>query len=167
MRVPTRRGEKLNPREPVDLHLTPQAVERMKRELERLIKVDRPTIIEDVQRTAQMGDFSENFGYQHAKAQLRRTNDRILTLEARIAHAIVIDKSKNDGIVRIGSAVTIANEEKVQTFEILGSLESNPFKGRISYKSPLGDALMGRRVGDHVEVEVAGRVTDYQITEIA
>lgn len=166
MRVPTRRGEKLNPREPVDLHLTPQAVERMKRELERLIKVDRPTIIEDVQRTAQMGDFSENFGYQHAKAQLRRTNDRILTLEARIAHAIVIDKTKNDGVVRIGSTVTVLTSQKAQTFEILGSLESNPFKGKISYRSPLGSALMGGRVGDKVDVEAGGKEIVYEIAAV-
>lgn len=149
-----------------DLHITPQALERMKRELERLIAKDRPTIIEDVQRTAQMGDFSENFGYQHAKAQLRRVNDRILTLEARIKHAIVIQPT-NDGVVRIGSTVTVTCDDKELSFEILGSLESNPFKGKISYKSPLGAALMGKTVGDNIDVVTGTKTMRYTVVSVA
>ena len=99
-----------------------------------------------------MGDLSENFGYQEAKARLRRINDRILALAERVASAIPIPSNASDGLVRIGSTVTLLSNGQEQVYEILGSQETNPLRGRISYLSPLGQGLMGRTTSDEVRV---------------
>jgi transcription elongation GreA/GreB family factor len=89
-------------------------------------------------------------------------NGRILSLQDRIASAILIQTPADDGVVRIGSTVTIASVEREMTFQILGSQETNPQKGRISYSSPLGAALIGHMVGE----EVAANGTTYHIVRV-
>lgn len=152
MRLPTRKSEIWrNAQRKDDNYVTKDALERMKKELERLIKVERSPAAEEVARTAQMGDLSENAAYQYAKQHLRKINDRITLLEERIKHAVVIQKDPS-GKIGIGSTVKVLVDNKEMTLEILGSQESNPFKGKISYLSPLGNALLGQRVGDKVQV---------------
>lgn len=133
-----------------DHHLTASAVERMRKEIVRLLK-ERPVIIEEMQEAATQGDFSENAGYQSAKWALRRLNDRVTLLEQRIASAVVIHKTES-GTVSIGSRVVIEGPQGEKSYEILGSLESDPAHGRISHSSPLGAALMGKMAGDSVNV---------------
>lgn len=147
----------------IDHYLTPQKIERMKRELEDLVKKQRRPAAEEVARTAQMGDLSENAAYQFAKQHLRKINDRITILEERLKHAIPIDQSSSDGMVRIGSTVTLGVGTKEIIFEILGSSESNPSRGCISYKSPLGAALMGQSVGATVSLQTPAGTTSYEI----
>lgn len=153
MRVPKRKSE--TQREALqgepDRFLTPQAISRLKDELERLIKDERGKAAAEVRRAGEMGDFSENAGYQAAKAHLRRVNGRILSLQERLKHAIPIESGTDDGRVRIGTTVDVEMNGKASTYEILGSQESNPSRGRISYLSPLGAALMGHVAGDEVE----------------
>lgn len=167
MRLPTRKSEKarlLN--QVVDNYLTPAKIQAMEQELSDLIKRQRGPAAEEVARLAQMGDLSENAGYQAAKQNLRRLNDRITMLDERLKTAIPIDQSTNDGKVRIGSTVTVRANGKDSTYEILGSVESNPFKGRISYSSPIGSALIGNGVGEIVTVKTSHQTTDYTIVNI-
>jgi len=154
MRVPTRKSEILaaSKQQEEDLHMTPAAIERMKRDLARLLETERPEMIKEVQRTAEMGDFSENFAYQQAKHALRRINTRIMTLEDKIKRAIPITKSDGD-VVALGATVVVESDGREQTFEIVGPSETNPTRGRISHLSPLGRALIGRRVGESVMLE--------------
>ena len=91
MRVPTRRGEKLRPQVELDRYVTPEKLQRLKDELDRLLHHERKEAIAEVQRGAEMGDFSENVGYQIAKANLRKLNARIMNLEERIKVAIPIE----------------------------------------------------------------------------
>lgn len=168
MRLPTRRSETLaqgQTRPSDDVYLTPEAIERIKRQILELV-AEKPHALAELQRTQEMGDLSENFGYQEAKARLRHINGRILTLEERLKTAVTIEAgTAADGIIRIGSTVTIETSGKRSTFQILGSQEANPLKGNISYLSPLGSLLMGHSVGDEVTLKTSRDIA-YTIVEV-
>lgn len=140
-------------------------MERMRREISRLEKEERPRVIEEMQEAATQGDFSENAGYQAAKQHLRRINGKIDRLNDALRFAIPIAHG-SDGEVRIGSTVMIRANNRDVTYEILGSQESNPGRGRISYLSPIGAALMGHRVGDTVDVHINGSSIAYTIVDL-
>lgn len=137
----------------------------MKDEIARLLK-ERPAVIEDMQLAATQGDFSENAGYQSAKQKLRRINSRLDHLNDELNHAVPIAKGSIDGRISIGSTVTVEVGGREMTFEILGTQESNPSRGRISYVSPIGSALLDHVVGDVVEVSVNDRVVRYTIVKV-
>ncbi len=167
MRVPTRKSEEDRRalQDEPDRHLTPAAIERLKRQLadaERAI----PAAKAELQRAQEMGDLSENFGYQEAKAQLRRLNARVITLADRIAQAVPITAGTADGTVTIGSTVTVETNERRFTFEILGSLETDPGRGRISHRSPLGAALLGKQEGDELTVPANDRNITYRVMDV-
>lgn len=164
MRLPTRKKEleRLQTQE-VDLYITPEKLARLKKELERLVTKDRGEAAAEVIRTGEMGDFSENAGYQWAKANLRRINARILTLTDHIQRAILIPKDTSDGLIRIGSLVTMNCQNQKLTYQILGSQETNPSQGKISHQSPLGQALLGHRAGDRVEIAHGGNTIAYDV----
>jgi transcription elongation factor GreA len=167
MRLPTRKKElERMQSEELDVLVTQEKLDAMVREVERLTKTERGPAAEEVARTAAMGDLSENAGYQWAKQNLRRINGRILTLTDKIQRAVVINKNTGSAVVRIGSTVTIRSNGKSMTYEILGSQESNPFKGRISHSSPIGKALLGSRVGEVVPVTIGGKTTEYTVESI-
>lgn len=168
MQVPKRRSEQERlARRSWDRHLTPAAIARLRRELEDLKERQRPRLAEETQRMREMGDLSENAGYQTAKAQLTRVNFRILEIEDALKHATVIERGTGGGgRIRIGSIVTIRSGDRTQTFEILGSQESDPSRGRISHASPIGQALLGHVIGDIVEVAVRGATTSYIILRV-
>jgi len=148
MRMPTRQSEILQGTKKVsDNFLSSNALQRYKNELQDLIKNQRPPAIKEVQRTAEMGDFSENAAYQMAKGRLRQINGRITSLEEKIKRAVII-KASTDGKISIGSIVTLDMAGKQVIYEILGSQESDPLRGKISYLSPLGALLIGKTVGE-------------------
>jgi transcription elongation factor GreA len=164
MRLPTRKAETDRELLRQDDHfLTPAAIERMKKDLERLVKSERGPAAEEVHRLAQMGDLSENAAYQFAKQHLRRINGRITSIEEKLKHAIPIQAGSVDGKIRIGSTVTVRLNDKNMTFEIVGSQETNPAKGRISHLSPIGQALLGNKTGETATVKTADRVIVYEI----
>lgn len=167
MRVPTRRSEKLRQLVPLDHYVTPEKLQRLKDELARLLGRERKEAIAEVQRGAEMGDFSENVGYQIAKANLRKLNARILNLEERIKQAIPIESGTDrEGRIRIGSTVTLKSSDREATYQILGSQESNPAKGFISHGSPLGKLLVGRRVGENITLQLPHEETNYHILNV-
>ena len=163
MRIPKRKKQedKRKLQGDRDNHLTPIAIERMKRRLISL-RAEQPMATEEVRRTQEMGDLSENAAYQDAKWRLRRINRQILLLEERIKNAIpIIPKTIDE--VQIGLTVTAQINERDFTYTIVGSSETNPARGLISYSSPLGQAMIGKRIGD--EIEIAGNI--YKIKKIA
>jgi transcription elongation factor GreA len=145
--------------------LTPAKIQRLKDELEDLKRRRLPEAAEEVRRTAAMGDLSENAAYQYAKAELRRINARILSIEERLKSAILIVKPK-DGVVAIGSTVTVETGGRRQTFEIVGAQETDPSRGRISHLSPIGKALIGHSVGDEVTINTTAGQTAYRIIDV-
>ncbi len=149
-----------------DVYITPEKIEAMKREIVTRT-AERPALALEMQRTAEEGDFSENAGYQAAKAALRRLNSRIDWLNERLRYAIPIESGTDaSGNIRIGATVTVEIAGKQMTFEILGSQESSPSRGRISHISPLGAALLGHKAGDVVIAKINDREITYKIISV-
>jgi transcription elongation GreA/GreB family factor len=148
-----------------DVHLTAEGLRRLHDEIRRL-EEQKPQAIEDVVRTGQFGDFSENAEYQEAKFRLRRIDARIFQLKERLKRVKVIEKPIQDGTVQVGSTVTVEAQGKRSTYEIVGPNEANPGRGRISYLSPLGSALLHHQVGDEVGVKTEDREMRYKLLEI-
>ncbi|MBI4437763.1 GreA/GreB family elongation factor [Candidatus Uhrbacteria bacterium] len=157
MRLPTRRAQKLKIDHEADepLYLTQDGLDRLKQKLERIERVDLPQAIADVAETGQFGDFSENAEYQEAKGRMRRFHDQITGIKERLKKIVVIEKpTASEASVQLGSTVGLEQTDgKRRTFEIVGSQETDPLRGRLSFKSPLGAKLLNRTVGEEVDVQ--------------
>ena len=166
MQIPQRRSEQESRmKKQHDHYLTADAVGKLRRELVNLTERQRPRVAEEVHRTAEMGDRSENAAYQAARAQLTRINFRILEIEDQLKNAVVIEH-RTTGRVEIGATVIVECDGTEHTYVILGSQETNPGRGKISHRSPLGTALMGHKAGDEVTMTVRGKVKVYRIVRV-
>lgn len=151
MRVPIRRpGKYTNAK--ADTHFTEAKLAELNEKLAALRKA-QPIAADEMRRLAEMGDLSENAAYQIAKGRLRGINDSITKLENLINQAIVISPHIQSDTVILGSTVTVDVNGKRSTYQILGSSEADPSRGIISHQSPLGSAIMGKRIGDSFTVE--------------
>ncbi|MFA5076673.1 MAG: GreA/GreB family elongation factor [Patescibacteria group bacterium] len=164
MQVPIRKPGKYTHTQS-DPHLTETKFSELKNTLEKLKKSQRGAI-EEVKRLAAHGDFSENHAYQMAKGRLRGINQRIAEIENDLNQAIIIKPTKNTNTVQLGNRVTVQTSNKTQTFQILGSAETDPRAGIISHNSPIGAALIGRRVGDIIIIKLTNKTIEYTITKI-
>lgn len=137
--------------------LTEVDIQKMQEEIDHRVRVLRPQLIEEVQTARAFGDLSENYEYKCAKQAKNRNESRIRYLERMIRTAKVIQVDSKDGAVGLFDKVTIFNEmvKKEMTLQIVTTLRQDALKGLISKESPVGKALMGRRVGDRVQVEVS------------
>jgi transcription elongation factor GreA len=165
MQVPKRRYDK-NDQETGDYHISAQKAEEIRKELDRLIKIVRPRLADEVAEHAKLGDFSENAAYQIAKGKLRGANHRILVLEDMLNNAIIIECDPGN-CVQIGSKVTVEINSQTKTLQILGSQETDPGRGVISHNSPIGSALLGHKVGDEVRIDINDRKVVYKIIKIS
>jgi transcription elongation factor GreA len=166
MRVPTRKAEKyIN--HSIDPCITQGKFEELTKKLEKLITVSRPREAEEVKRLALMGDFSENAGYQIAKGRLRGINQRILEIENILKKAEIINTKKSTSLIEVGHTVTLEINGKEKEYLILGSLETNPGQGIISHNSPLGLALLGKKIGTEISLNINGKPQKYKILKIA
>jgi len=165
MRLPKRKPGKYQEGQ-TDPFLTQEKFEELGAELKKL-KAKRPKAAAEVARLSELGDFSENVEYQLAKRRLRGLNAAILKLEYQLDHAQIISPEKNMERVQLGSTVTVETGGLQKTYQILGSTETDPKKGIISQNSPIGAALLGRRVGETVTVTVGGKEVVFRIVKIA
>lgn len=166
MRLPIRKAGKYTylQKDPV---ITREKFEELKNKLDFLVRVKRPQEAEEVKRLAMMGDFSENAGYQLAKGRLRGINQRILEIEDLLKKAQIINPSNQKELIEIGHKVKVLiNGQDEKIYQILGSEETNPGLGVISYTSPLGAALIGKKKDESVEVIINGKNKQYLIKEI-
>ena len=164
MKLPIRKPGKYTHLKP-GANITEEKFNELEKKLTKLRAI-RPSLSKEVKRLAEMGDFSENTAYQIAKGRLRGMNQKILETEDHLRRAIIIKPSKNAETIQLGHEVTIENSGKQKTYLILGSAETNPRAGIISNKSPIGSALMGRKVGDKVKMTLAGKEIEYKIIRI-
>ena len=136
--------------------LTQVDIDKMKEELEYRITVVRPQILEDVKFARSHGDLSENFEYHAAKRERGKNESRIRYLRNMIKTAVIIDSSSDDDEVGLFDTVTYYVEEDdcEEQVKIVTMLRRDPFKRIISKESPLGSALMGKKVGDRVSVNI-------------
>lgn len=144
--------------------MTQDKFDELVAELKKL-KKKRPFAAQEVARLAEMGDFSENVEYQLAKRRLRGINYRILILETQTNQAEIIENNGTD-VIDTGNTVIVEVDGKEKTYTILGSSETDPAKGIISHNSPIGSALLSKKVGDEVGVSIAGKEKVFRILEI-
>ena len=137
--------------------LTEVDIKKMQEELDHRIRVLRPELIEEVQTARAFGDLSENFEYKCAKQAKNRNESRIRYLQGMIRTARVIQVKEQADAVGLFDTILIYNEmvKKEMSIRIVTTLRQDALKGLISKESPVGKALMGRRVGERVEVEVS------------
>jgi transcription elongation factor GreA len=148
--------------------LTPEGKERLEQELRFLLQVRRPEVAEHIRLAREDGDLSENAGYDAAKEEQAHVEGRILTLENILKNARIIENHGHSSTVIIGSTVVVQEEGyDSETFYIVGSAEVDPPRGRISNKSPLGQALLGKSAGDTVKVNTPNGVTVFTILEVS
>ena len=138
-------------------------------ELKKRQSEDRPRIIEHIAEARSHGDLSENAEYHAAKEEQSHNEGRIAELEDKLARADIIDISKLTGdTIKFGATVTLVDEdtEKKTVWQIVGEVEADAKKGRISITSPLARALIGKKKGSTVEVNAPGGAKAYEITKV-
>jgi transcription elongation factor GreA len=138
-------------------------------ELRRRQQEDRPRIIQQISEARAHGDLSENAEYHAAKEAQSLNEGRIAELEDKLSRAEVIDVSKLSGsTVKFGATVTVVDEdtEEEKAYQIVGESEADVKKGRVSLTSPMARALMGKSVGDTVEVKAPGGGKSYEILKV-
>lgn len=136
--------------------LTVVDIEKMKKELEYRITKLRPEILEEVKLTRSYGDLSENAEYHAAKRERGKNESRIRFLRSMIKTAVIIDAKSDTDCIGLFDTVTykILEDNSEETVRIVTTLRRDPFQNIISKESPLGKALMGRKVGDNITVQV-------------
>ncbi len=149
--------------------ITKKGYEALKAELDRLRKVERPKVIEAIAEARGHGDLSENAEYHAAKAEQEINEARIAELERKLADARIIDTANLSGdTVVFGATVVLIEQESgaKKQYTLVGQDEADLKNGKISVQSPVGKALIGRRVGEMVEVQTPARLVEYEIIEI-
>lgn len=147
--------------------LTPEGYQRLEQELNYLRTVRRQEVARRLHEALEEGDILENAELEDARNEQAFVEGRIMTLENLLRSAIIIEDKGPHEIVGIGSHVTvIEGNGPPETYCIVGPAEADPARGMISYESPLGRALMGRRVGDTTSVQAPDGVLEFQIIEI-
>lgn len=136
--------------------LTKVDIEKMQKELDHRRLELRPKLIEEVQIARSFGDLSENFEYKAAKREKNRNDSRIRYLERMIKTAVVIEDTSAADEVGLFDTVTVflTDEGEEEVFRLVTTLRQNPLNGLVSKESPIGNALMGKKVGDIVHVQV-------------
>jgi transcription elongation factor GreA len=148
------------------IQLTKEGLEKLKVELKELVEVKRPEVSKRIQVARENGDISENAEYDSARQEQATVEGRIEQLEEIIRNAVITENKVAKDQVGLGCRVTVHVEGDQETFHIVGAPESNPLEKKISHESPLGKALVGKKVGDKIEVAVpVGNIT-YQIISI-
>ncbi|CAG9608003.1 transcription elongation factor GreA [Pseudoneobacillus rhizosphaerae] len=143
--------------------------EKLEQELEMLKSVKRKEVVERIKIARSFGDLSENSEYDSAKEEQAFVEGRITTLENMIRNAKIIEEADmgTDGVT-LGRSVTFVElpDGEEETYIIVGSAEADPFEGKISNDSPIAKSLMGKKVGDEVNVQTPGGDMAVRITEI-
>jgi transcription elongation factor GreA len=147
------------------IEITPEGLEDLRRELKDLENVKRPHAVDRLTNARSMGDLAENSDYIQGKEELAMIDGRISELRELVSHSKII-RSNHSAAVGLGSTVTVKVNGSKQVFEIVGEWEANPSKSKISHQSPLGQALMGKKVGEEVHFSAPVGTVHYTIAEI-
>lgn len=151
----------------MDYFITKKRLEELREELKNLKTVSRPEVVEHLRTAKELGDLSENSEYLEARDEQNRVEMRILELEDIVKNAKIIKKSSSNEIVDVGATVDVMRGEKLTQFIIVGSTEAKPEEGYISNQSPLGKELIGKKVGDVLEIETPSGKVEYKIQKIS
>jgi transcription elongation factor GreA len=147
------------------VYLTKDGLAELEAELKDLKENKRKEVAAALKEAKEFGDLSENTDWDDAKSRQLFIEGRISELENILKHAKVIEGGSGD-VISVGSVVDVEIEDGKHTFQIVGSTEANPDQGKISDESPIGKALLGKKVGEHAEVEIPAGTTTYKIIKV-
>ncbi len=151
-------------------YMTEEGLKKLKKELEHLVKVERPSISKQIGEAIEKGDISENAEYDAAKDAQGLLEARIAMLQAQVASARIIDESKIDtSVVQIMNVVTIKNQKTniIMKYTIVSEHEADLKAAKISIKTPIAKGLLGKKVGDVVNISVPSGVIPFEIIDIS
>jgi transcription elongation factor GreA len=149
--------------------VTPEGLEKLQKELSYLTEVRRREVADRIRQAREFGDISENSEYDEAKNEQGLLERRIGELQRRIRNVKVVDPSEaEEDAVDLGTTVTLRAVEQGQerTFQIVGANESDPTSGKLSHASPVGRAVLKRKVGEKVTVSTPRGATEYEIVNV-
>jgi transcription elongation factor GreA len=147
--------------------MTRPGFEKLREELDRLKRVERPAVIKAIAEARAHGDLSENAEYHAAREKQSFMEGRIAELEAKVGNAEVIEPPTDGARITFGSTVLLEDESGKQVrYQIVGSDESEPARGRISVLAPLARTLIGKHVGDSVTAQVPGGTKTFEILRV-
>jgi len=149
-----------------NIQLTKTGFEKLKQELEELKTKTREEVLKRLNQARSMGDLSENSAYSSAKEELNLVEGRIAELEEILKNAKIVEEVQDKTTVQLGSSVLVEINGKKEKFEIVGEFEADPLNKKLSHTSPIGKALVGKKIGEWVEVEVPAGKIRYKIVEI-
>jgi transcription elongation factor GreA len=145
--------------------LTAEGLEKLKRDLEEA-RARRRDAADRMKEAAQPGDIEDNPEFEQAKEDVQALDNRIYELEEMIGRAKIIEEHHGN-VIEPGSVIDIEDEDgQVETWHLVGAIESDPGSGRISIDSPVGRALLGRRKGDRVSVNAPSGVVEFQVKAV-
>lgn len=151
-------------KKPIDIQLTKEGLENLKKEQQELID-KRPGVLTRLVAAREQGDLSENAGYHAAKEEIATIDRRLRELKMIFRFAEVIEAGQND-LIEFGSQVTIDDGTVISEYTIVGALEADPAKNKLSNVSPIGSVLIGKKVGQSVEINVPQGKVKYKIISI-
>lgn len=146
------------------LYVTKEGLAKLKEELKELIDVKRPEVAKRILAARENGDISENAEYDSSRQEQSYVEGRIAELEEIIKNAKITEAPKDN--IGVGCSVTVHVEGDEETFHIVGTPEANPLEKKISHESPLGQALMGKKIGDKINVEAPVGTLTYTVLKI-
>lgn len=138
-----------------EVFLTKEGKEELEKELENLIKVIRPKVIEELIEAREQGDLSENADYDAARKRQAEVESRIKSIQTMLDRAVEIKLDKRSGAIKLGSNVVIKylNNKTEFAFKIVGTVEADPFEGKISNETTLAKTILNRHEGEEIEVK--------------
>ncbi len=147
-------------------HLTQQGVDELKKELAELTAL-RSEIAGRIKTAREFGDLSENMEYSAARQDQERNEARMSEIQHILSNVQIITAPKNDSKVVLGSTVELkSGGGKVKVFQVVGTVEADPLNGKISDESPIGQALMGKKEGETIEIKTPAETISYEIVDI-
>lgn len=147
--------------------LTQSGIDELKAELAQLIS-ERSEVAERIKTAREFGDLSENAEYSSARQDQDRAESRISEIENILQNVEVIKAPKGDAKVQLGSTVSLKSDDgKTKQFQVVGTVEADPLNGKISDESPIGQALLGKKSGESVEIKTPVDTTNYKIVDIS
>lgn len=150
------------------VQLTRAGYEKIEEEHKDLLASKKPSAIERLSKARSMGDLKENSEYSAAKEELAFVEGRIQEIETILKNVEIIEEEKNTNSVSLGKTVTIKTHDgESQKFSIVGEFEADPMAKKLSQTSPIGKALLGKKIGESVEVEVPDGKISYKILQIS
>ncbi len=146
--------------------LTQSGVDELRAELDSLL-ANRANLAEAIRSARELGDLAENAEYQTARSDQEKSEGRVSEIENILANVEVIKKPNGAGKVQLGSTVKLKADGKTKEFQVVGTVEADPLNGKISDESPIGQALLGKKLGESVEIKTPADTTVFKVVEIS